>query len=177
MRGQEQHDPQAVKAYYQDVEKYDWVDVADHFRGVESIFHRKRERVMKRLMAKYSIDRDRCLDVGCGTGLILRHLPANSIGLDISSHNLETCAHHVPTAQLIQGDAENLPFVDGSFSLVICTEVLEHLPNPSQAVAEIGRCLTRDGVLIGSVPHRSPLCEDAIPEQYLPKTGTFPQYV
>jgi len=157
VRGQEHHDSQAAKAYYRYIEHYDWVDVADHLKGVEALIYRKRARLMRRLIAKYSIRTNRHLDLGCGTGLILRHLPSGSIGLDINLSNLEKVAHYVPTALLTQGDAENLPFRDGSFDMIVCTEVLEHLPNPSQAITEISRCLAKDGVLIGSVPHVSPL--------------------
>lgn len=54
-------------------------------------------------------------------------------------------------------DAESLPLRDGSFSMAICTEVLEHSPRPSRILDEIVRVLEPGGVLIGSVPSRSPL--------------------
>ena len=48
----------------------------------------------------------------------------------------------------VVGDAHALPFNDASFKLVLCTEVLEHLVNPPQAIAEMYRVLTLGGTLI-----------------------------
>ncbi len=145
-----------TKAYYTDIETYDWVDVTDHLRGLESIFHRNRERVMKRLLRKHAVP-GRVLDVGTGTGLLLRHLPPASVGLDINPRNMDKARRYAPQAQVMQGDAEALPLQSNAFSTVLCTEVLEHLPNPELAVAEIERVLAPGGVLIGSVPGRSPI--------------------
>jgi len=145
-----------TKAYYTQIETYDWVDVCDHFRGLESIFHRNRERVMKRLLRQHAAP-GRFLDVGTGTGLLLRHLPPASVGLDINPRNMAKARQYAPQSHLTLGDAEALPLQSNAFSTVLCTEVLEHLPNPEQAVAEIERVLAPGGVLIGSVPSRSPI--------------------
>jgi 2-polyprenyl-3-methyl-5-hydroxy-6-metoxy-1,4-benzoquinol methylase len=145
-----------TKAYYTQIETYDWVDVCDHFRGLESIFHRNRERVMKRLLRRHAAP-GRFLDVGTGTGLLLRHLPPASVGLDINPRNMGKAKRYAPQSEVMQGDAEALPLQSNAFSTVLCTEVLEHLPNPEQAVAEIERVLVPGGVLIGSVPSRSPI--------------------
>ena len=48
-----------------------------------------------------------------------------------------------------------MPFEDGAFGTVLCTEVLEHIPDPSTALREFQRVLQPGGVLIGSVPARS----------------------
>ena len=143
-----------TKAYYTDIETYDWVDVCDHFRGLESILHRNRERVMKRLLRRHAVP-GRSLDVGTGTGLLLRHLPPASVGLDINPRNMAKVRQYAPQSHLTLADAEALPLQSNAFSTVLCTEVLEHLPNPEQAVAEIERVLAPGGVLIGSVPGRS----------------------
>jgi ubiquinone/menaquinone biosynthesis C-methylase UbiE len=48
-----------------------------------------------------------------------------------------------------------MPFPDASFGTVVCTEVLEHIPEPARALAEIERVLRPGGMLIGSVPAHS----------------------
>jgi SAM-dependent methyltransferase len=142
-----------VKDYYRDVETYDWVDVADHLRGPEAFFHRNRARVVAGLIKNYG--EAPFLDAGCGTGLNLRNLPVGSAGLDINPRNIDVVRRRMPMARAVVGDVEAMPFDDAAFATVICTEVLEHVPNPRLAIDEIARVLRPGGILIGSVPARS----------------------
>jgi ubiquinone/menaquinone biosynthesis C-methylase UbiE len=142
------------KKYYQDIEDYDWVKVADDFRGLEAILHRWREKSLLKLWEKYHRGGN-FLDAGCGTGLMLRHFPESSIGLDINPRNLKKAKIHAPQAKLVLGDIEKIPFNNNNFSTVVCTEVLEHLPTPSIALKEIFRVLEKGGLLIGSVPAKN----------------------
>lgn len=61
----------------------------------------------------------------------------------------------------VTGDAQHLPFVHESFDTLICTGVLEHLPDPSSAVLEIARVLKPGGKVFIEAPfmqtyHSSP---------------------
>ncbi len=144
-----------VKDYYRDVETYDWVDVADNLRGLEAFFHRNRARVVRRMVTRYATPGAQILDAGCGTGLNLRYLPAGSVGIDINPRNIGLLRQRLPNHTVVEGDVEALPFDDASFGTVLCTEVLEHIPDPAAALAEYHRVLQPGGVLIGSVPARS----------------------
>lgn len=139
------------KDYYRFIEKYDWVEVTDHMKGLEAIFHKIRSRIIKNLIRRYSI-KGKFLDAGCGTGLLLRYLPKDSIGLDINPRNIEKAKIHAPNAKFIIGDIEKIPFGQNTFSTIICTEVIEHQPNPIPAIKELNRVLKKGGVLIGSTP-------------------------
>lgn len=143
-----------VKDYYRDIEEYDWVDVADNFKGLESFFHRNRRRAVRSLVRKYGSG-EPMLDAGCGTGLNLAALPPGSTGIDLNPRNLALVTERLPQQIAVRGDIEAMPFADASFGTVICTEVLEHVPYPDQALREIGRVLRPGGTLIGSVPARS----------------------
>lgn len=139
-----------IKSYYIEGEHYDWVI---HPRRLEKIFHRQRERETAKLIHKFN-NGSLVLDAGCGTGLITRRLRGTVIGLDINKWNLNQTKKHVPHANIVAGDVEQLPFTNDKFDLVICTETLEHLEHPENAVLEFLRILKPGGRLIGSVPHR-----------------------
>jgi len=145
-----------VKSYYQDVETYDWVDVADNLRGPEAFFHRYRARLVRKLIREY-LPNAAILDAGCGTGLNLRSLPVGSVGLDINPRNIEVLQRRLPDHESVLGDIEDMPFEDEAFSGVLCTEVLEHVPDPHTALKQVWRVLEPGGLLIGSVPARSPI--------------------
>lgn len=102
------------------------------------------------------------LFVGCGGGLemlacaTLETLP---VGLDISKRAVKKAKKRYVNqnpknqAYFVNGDAENLPFKENCFEVVICSEVLEHLTNPSVAVAEIRRVLRSHGRSIITMPN------------------------
>ena len=48
----------------------------------------------------------------------------------------------------IVGDAQEMPFADATYSTILCTEVLEHIPDPQKAVDEMYRVLKPGGTLI-----------------------------
>ena len=97
------------------------------------------------------------LDVGCGEGYVLRHLRPSipglqAQGIDGDRRALGQARAASPEAVLWQGDAALLPFRDRSFDMVTCIEVLEHLREPWQAMAELAR--VSQGPILLSVPHQ-----------------------
>ena len=140
-----------VRPFYTDVEDYDWTDVTDRLRGPESLMHRLRERAIMQLIRRYAA-MGPVLDVGCGSGLMLRHLPPNSVGIDLNPRNIDRAQHYAPRARVLLGDAERLQFGNASFAAVLMTEVLEHLVFPERSVQEVFRILRPGGVFFGSVP-------------------------
>ena len=143
-----------IKQYYIKTERYDWVAAADNIVGIESFFHRNRERVFTRLIRQYA-DKTVVLDVGCGTGLLLRRMKENAIGLDINPWNVIKAKEHTGR-QVIRADAESLPLRSSVLDLAVCAETLEHLPDPLRALEEMNRALKQNGRIIGSVPHPHP---------------------
>src|SRR5947209_4674252 len=91
------------------------------------------------------------LDAGCGDGRYLAALagalPARRAGCDISERILETAGQRVE-ADLRQANLEALPFDDGEFDVVLCSQVIEHVLDPGLAVAELGRVLRPGGALV-----------------------------
>lgn len=102
-----------------------------------------------------SLDSGNVLDAGCGEGESLSRLapvlPAEQSGIDLNPESVQFTSARVPEADIAVGDITAMPFEDGSFDLVLCLEVLEHLPVPGLALEEIARVSARDIVI--SVPH------------------------
>lgn len=94
------------------------------------------------------------LDVGCGTGemlyLIHSRCPAMRLcGVDISEKMLDTARSKLgEKADLFLGDAENLPFDDETFDLLICNDSFHHYPTPMAALSEFYRVLVPRGFLL-----------------------------
>lgn len=99
----------------------------------------------------------RILDVGCGEGFTLCELrqagiQAAMVGMDLNGAALAwNQAHAMAQAPLSLCDIHHVPAADDSFDLVLCLEVLEHVPDSSLALAELLR-VAREYVLV-SVPH------------------------
>ncbi len=111
----------------------------------------------------------RVLDVGCGEG---RHVHAAAlenvgevVGLDLQPESLAAARDDyeeyvagetdVPVT-FLSGDALRLPFADGAFDVVCCTEVLEHIPDYEAAIDELRRVCAPGGTLAVSVPREGP---------------------
>jgi SAM-dependent methyltransferase len=145
-----------TKKYYREEENLDWVEMTDQFKGIVSYFHQNREALVKKLVEQFG-EGKKYLDAGCGTGLLLRHLPEGSVGLDINPRAISKAKEYAPKAALVVADIEEIPFPGDTFETVLCVDVLDRLPHPARAISEIKRVLKRDGILIGTVPALNPL--------------------
>ncbi len=113
---------------------------------------------------------DRILDLGCGEG---RHAltafmleDIESVGVDLNLSDLKTVRTRFEefktpntknrSLQLSVADGKNLPFENETFDKVICSEVLEHVPNYRDVLGEIVRVLKTGGVFAASVPRFFP---------------------
>lgn len=78
--------------------------------------------------------RDHLLDVGCGTGFYLQEFPCDVMGVDPSKQLL--ARNPFPH---VQGRAEELPFPDHSFDVVISITAIQNFEDPGQGLREIRR--------------------------------------
>jgi 2-polyprenyl-3-methyl-5-hydroxy-6-metoxy-1,4-benzoquinol methylase len=112
-------------------------------------FHRRADTLLRQTNARS------VLDAGCGEGFAMRELLHHSsalvVGIDNRPHALQTAQALNPRRSFAAGSIFELPFPTASFDLVICTEVLEHLPQPAAGLTELRR--VSRGWLLLSVPH------------------------
>ncbi len=114
---------------------------------------------------------DRVLDMGCGGGrhaFALYRRGAHVTALDMDAAELKDVAAmfeamaqegEAPagaTASAVRGTAYSLPFDDDTFDYVVCSEVLEHLPEDSRAMRELTRVLKPGGLMAVTVPRWGP---------------------
>lgn len=99
------------------------------------------------------------LDFGCGAGstvaLLLQH-GVDAHGCDLSFKSGPDTAHLVQEGRLRQIDSASyrIPFDDGSFDIVISNNVLEHVKDLHQALAEIARVLKPGGASVHFAPSK-----------------------
>lgn len=98
----------------------------------------------------------RILDLGCGDGRFLEFCvvaapQSRPVGVEISWVRARRVADK--GFIVLQADSERLPFADGSFHLVLCIEVIEHVCRPDAMMADIARILLPEGRLILTTPN------------------------
>lgn len=90
------------------------------------------------------------LDVGCGTGRLLSHLPGDlyeRYGIDVSLGMVRQAQRKGLGLRCMQASATSIPYADGSFDVVFSAAVLHHIAEPqavARAIAEMVR-VTRVG--------------------------------
>ncbi len=93
------------------------------------------------------------LDVGCGTGGTTAYLSAGHAitGCDIETAALGACRSRGVT-RVVRGSAAQLPFVDASFDVALCLDVLEHHEDDLAVSRELARVVRPGGLVLATVP-------------------------
>ena len=92
----------------------------------------------------------RVLDVGCGHGDLCAAAAARGAdvtGVDLAEGMLRAAREAHPDLDLRAGDAEDLPFADGSFDAALAAFLVNHLPHPERGAAELRRVVVPGGRL------------------------------
>ncbi len=153
-------------------------DYADAFDGASPLADqenraRKAAKIRAVLADEGAFDKTdiRILDIGCSFGHILKLLtPTTGIGVGIDiDRNIGTRSENVI---FIRTDAENLPFLNESFDVVVCNHVYEHTDDADRLLTEIGRVLNEGGICYFAGPNKYDLIE---PHYGLPFLSWLPR--
>lgn len=97
-------------------------------------------------------------DLGCGSGVfteLLRRRGYSAVGIDISPKLVAVGRAKYPGLELLEGDAENLPFAAGSLDGVLLSGLVHHFPDPRRLAAEVSRVLKPGGRFVAFDPNRT----------------------
>jgi ubiquinone/menaquinone biosynthesis C-methylase UbiE len=130
---------------------------------------KKLEIVKKELNIKKET---KLLDVGCGSG-ISSQFDCDITGIDPSEELLKIAEQRLPAAQFIQGSAEQLPFEDKSFDVVISLTAIQNFTDLEKGIQEIKRVGKKQFALSYlKKSEKAELIENTI-KKYFPKSKTI----
>ncbi|MDH5720409.1 MAG: class I SAM-dependent methyltransferase [Spirochaetia bacterium] len=98
---------------------------------------------------------DKILEYGCGEGLIIGEIKKNNklnkniFGFDISEEAVKKAKKRYPSIKFgVIPETGKLPFKNGTFDVLVCTEVIEHIMDVERTLAEFNRLLKPNGLLL-----------------------------
>ena len=126
--------------------------------GLEAanFWFRARNELILWALRTYKADASNFLEVGCGTGFVLSgiakaHPDMALSGSEIFLAGLAHAASRVPTARFMQMDARRVPFMD-EFDTIGAFDVLEHIEEDEEVLAQMQQALKPGGILLLTVP-------------------------
>ena len=154
----------SIASYYEDYERSG--ALASIYDAPTPLGRLYRVRLSNVLSLVSYVPRGSLLDVGCGTGQMLRFVAERRpgdfelTGLDQSSSMIERARSVTGTGPtLVVGKAEELPFADETFDVVVAMGVYEYVRDVEAALREASRVVTKGGLAVvtmqnPSSPHR-----------------------
>lgn len=133
-------------------------------REVDPAFRRRARLILQNLDLQ---PRMKVLEIGCGRGfyeiaLLSQGIPLDIVAIDMNENylaqareNIKSIPNASSTVIFEKGDATKLKYKSSSFDRVICSEVLEHVPDDVSVIREIKRLLNPHGKALLTVPNAS----------------------
>lgn len=119
------------------------------------VWRRGQDRRMELIRQHVPLEGKRILDVGCGMGMYVekfRRYSSDVYGVDIDPDKVQAASQKLPNISL--APAEDLPFKDRSFDVLLLHEVIEHVVDDHRAIREAVRCVDVGGHIIIYAPNR-----------------------
>ena len=107
------------------------------------------------LARRYGKRGARLLEIGSGMGHLVGQLEDTfeTYGMDLNHWAVQQSKSVIEETSLQTASAQEIPYKDGAFNVVIIKHIVEHLPDPQKAIREIGRVTEPGGTLILATPN------------------------
>ncbi len=140
-----------------------WNDDAEFaFSSLRHCLNPVRYGYFKRILQGLRVPGKAILDVGCGGGFLAEEFAGDGFrvtGIDPSERSVAAARKHAAQSGLDiryeVGRGETMPFPDGSFDLVACCDVLEHVDDLEKVLREVSRLLKPGGVFFYDTVNRT----------------------
>lgn len=150
-----------LKIYHSQPTDIDTTAVESNLR-VQREWHREK---LENALLHLNLDGKKVLDLACGSGGLTRKLKricrsATIFGMDFNAKAIsyaKTRDSGVKGLKYLVGDAENIPFKDNFFDIVIGLDMLDHIPDYKKSMREINRVLKKDGDVVLTVENHHSL--------------------
>ena len=133
---------------------WDW-KVRQHFDTLAPVFDKHKEShyysVLERTLQRFLPSNCLVLDLGCGSGKLLRDLFPHGIGVDLSSRLIEFAYNKDTNHDYLVADVKYLPFRGARFPAIVCVDLLEHIDDTEQLLDEVQRVVKMEGIIVITV--------------------------
>jgi len=133
---------------FADMEREGWSDAA-RVSGYVGLFASASDQTIESLLRVARTGPGlQALDLCCGQGNVAEALIGRGCGVtgaDFSQAMLALARARAPAATFVEADAQDLPFEDATFDLVVSNFGICHIPDPPRALAQVRRVLRRGG--------------------------------
>ena len=119
------------------------------------VWRRGQDRRLAFIRQYVELRAKRILDVGCGLGMYVtqfRQFSDDVYGVDIDPDKIARASESLPNLRV--SPAEELPFADDSFDIILLNEVIEHVDDDRQTINEAYRVLAPGGHMVIYAPNR-----------------------
>jgi len=119
------------------------------------VWRRGQDRRLSFIRQYVELRAKRILDIGCGLGMYVsqfRQFSDDVYGVDVDPDKVARASEWLPNLRV--SPAEDLPFEEGTFDIILLNEVIEHVDDDAQTIKEAYRVLAPGGHIVVYAPNR-----------------------
>lgn len=127
-------------------------------KNINNLETQKRLKVVYEiLLSDVDLRNKNFLEIGCGMGYFCKEAVkkgAKVTGVDVGKSLLNISKKKIKKARFLQANASKLPFKNSTYDIVLCTEVIEHVDDQTNALKEMLRVVKKDGLIVITTPNK-----------------------